>query len=80
MPIPWDDQVTASIDSDDERIILAEGPLKLVVDLLVTRPQQEHARIMLSFSDRQVPPFRYGGEQIVPLAANLQRDRLSGRR
>jgi hypothetical protein len=71
MTIPWDDWVTATIDHDGSRSIIAEGPLCTIVVNLATKSLDEQQRIVLAFSDRSAPPYRMDGDQISPLARQL---------
>jgi hypothetical protein len=73
MIVPWDDEVTASIDVDGGRQIITQGPLRLVVPLLAARSAAERNRIVIAFPDRRVPPFRYDGAYIDALAAALHK-------
>ena len=72
MPVPWNDEVTATIDVGGDRQIITQGMLRLVVPLLAARAASEHAQILLSFPDRRSPPFRYEGSDIIGLAAELR--------
>jgi hypothetical protein len=71
MTIPWDDWVTATIDQDGSRSIVAERPLRTLIVNSATRAPGEQLRIVLAFigSKRAALPHRRRPD--FPLARQL---------
>lgn len=75
MKIPWNDHAVASIDGQEGRDIVVQGPLHVVISFLATKCLNEQRRMLIALPDRNVSPRRYDGNQIGALAASLHRER-----
>ncbi len=78
--IPWSEEAVAvrqlEFGHPGERVIVARGTLATVIDELAKTPGKLDPSLVISLSNRRVPPFQFDLREIGRLIVKRRHDRL----